>query len=191
MSDLFNCLEFYPGWSWWRPKSRMCWRNVHSAYICKIPECQFDLQMTQKICWNMSTLSNRQDKHKLQPHLDKPWMQPARSLVMMPLSTVSMQTFSKVWENLFDGETEHGVTVISDCTCTCSVTNRKRMSGEPTWPSLDFHPICLCAPSLWSRQRCLQWGWCWWVFPAKRRIRLETIIEVAKLFVECTTMQSI
>lgn len=33
-------------------------------------------------------------------HLDRPWMQPARSLVMVPLSTVSTHTLSRIWENL-------------------------------------------------------------------------------------------
>ena len=30
----------------------------------------------------------------------RPWIHPARSLVMIPLSTVSTQTFSRVWQNL-------------------------------------------------------------------------------------------
>lgn len=33
-------------------------------------------------------------------HFAKPWMQPARSLVITPFSTVATQTFSNVWENL-------------------------------------------------------------------------------------------
>lgn len=33
-------------------------------------------------------------------HLARPWMQPARSLVITPSSTVSTHTFSKVWQKL-------------------------------------------------------------------------------------------
>lgn len=38
--------------------------------------------------------------HPAHTHLLRPWMQPARSLVIAPLSTVSTQTFSSVWANL-------------------------------------------------------------------------------------------
>lgn len=39
-------------------------------------------------------------------HLAKPWMQPARSLVITPFSTVFTQTFSNVWENLDSNNAE-------------------------------------------------------------------------------------
>lgn len=46
----FNCPEFYPGWSWWHPRSLTCWRNVHSAYTCKITVREVTLALIQKIC---------------------------------------------------------------------------------------------------------------------------------------------
>lgn len=48
--SFFNWPEFYPGGSWWHPRSLTCWRNVHSACTCKITVCEVTLALIQKIC---------------------------------------------------------------------------------------------------------------------------------------------
>lgn len=93
-------------------------------------------------------------------------MQPARSLVITPLSTVSTHTFSNVWQNLKGDNTEGQIMM-------------QKYSGHIKWchsistthtlSSQDSHPICLCVPALWSKQRCWRSGWCWWVSPAKKK----------------------
>lgn len=102
----FNCPEFYPGWSWWHPRSLTCWRNVHSAYTCKITGCEVTLALIQKMCLHVEIGLAGNTNNKMLSHLANPWMQPARSLVMTPFSTVSTQTFSNVWENLQGVETQ-------------------------------------------------------------------------------------
>lgn len=37
-----------------------------------------------------------------------------------------------------------------------------------TWLNQDFHPVCLGVPALWSKQKCWQSGWYWWVSPTKK-----------------------
>lgn len=160
----FNCLEFYPGWSWWRPRSRMCWRNVHSAYTCKTAAGQFDLATTLLKYVNTGRTGNTNTSCcltwtsrgcsrpglwswcRFQPFQRRPSPVSGRTCV------AEMQSD----ESLF-------------LTVCARVTRQmeKLIGGQPTWPSLGFRPVCLCAPALWSRQRCSLWGWYWWVSPAK------------------------
>lgn len=55
-----------------------------------------------------------QHKDKILTHLDKPWMQPARSLVITPFSTVSTQTPSNIWENLESDKSEWEIIAMSN-----------------------------------------------------------------------------
>lgn len=53
-----------------------------------------------RVPWLPPTCSEVSDPVSQSTHLLRPWMQPARSLVMAPLSTVSTHTFSSVCANL-------------------------------------------------------------------------------------------
>lgn len=142
----FNCPEFYRGWSWWHPRSLSCWCNVHSAYTCKITNNRvwgyFGTNSENLFtCWNRPC---RQHKHKMS-HLANPWMQPARSLVMRPFSTVSTQTFSNVWENLHGVETQRDTSSWFQSVRACATwqTDNKLTVSilDQVWISIQFASV--------------------------------------------------
>lgn len=93
-------------------------------------------------------------------YLESPWMHPARSLVIVPLSTVSTHTLSRVWENL---KINKGV-----IRCILGKWSEDVLQKWPTLWGHCCHQVCHGVPGLWSMQRCWQWGWCWLAFPERR-----------------------